>query len=183
MIDSSKAFENLENQENFSFVRIKNPDKNFISFDYIKNEDIQFESRILGDFVIFKNYSKEFSQAFKSAIDDNIFDITHLIDNKKNFNIMKNETLTRMLMFKRKKYIALPDVKIKLLSEKYYENVIIDYLKQRTFAPEALINEAYLLGISKGPDKEYLDLVINNKNKDLIRPDKIMASVNFSIFI
>ena len=47
----------------------------------------------------------------------------------------------------------------------------------RTFTSEALINEAYLLGIGKGPEKEYLDLVSNNKDKDLIRPDRIMNSV------
>ena len=80
-------------------------------------------------------------------------------------------------MFKRKKYIGLPDIKIKHLNDKFYENVNVNYLKMRTFTSEALINEAYLLGIGKGPEKEYLDLVSNNKDKDLIRPDRIMNSV------
>jgi len=164
--------------DSFYYLRIRNPDKTYIAFDYMKNEHIEFESKILGDFVIFKNFNKEFSEAYKRVIDDQIYGITHLIDNRKNFNLMKNEMLTRILVFKRKKYIGLPEVKIKYIAEKYYDNININYLKQRTFNPESLINEAYLLGISKGPQKEYFDLINNNKDKDIIRPDKIMDSVN-----
>ena len=166
-----------DNHNNYTFLRIKNPDKIFIAFDYMKNEDIEFESKSLGDFVLFKNYNKEFSDAYKRVIDDNIYGITHLIDIKQNFNILKNEMLTRILLFKSKKYIGLPSIKIKHMAEKYYDNINISYLKNRTFTPEALINEAYLLGISKGPEKEYFDLINNNKDKDLIRPDRIMTSV------
>jgi len=171
------SLENPNGENCFTFLRVKNPDKNMIAYDYMKNEDIGFESRVLGDFVLFKNFNKEFSEAYKRVVDDNIYGVTHLIDNKKNVNMMKNEMLTRMLLFKRKKYIELPEIKIKNMSTKYYENMNIQYLKKRTFIPESLINEAYLLGISKGPEKEYFDLVNNNKDKDLIRPDKIMLNV------
>lgn len=40
------------------------------------------------------------------------------------------------------------------------------------------MNEAVMLGYSKGPVKEYKDLLANNKDKDIVNWRKITTDVN-----
>lgn len=167
----------MTNPESYNYIRLKSNDKKISCFDYMKNEDIKFNTNILGDFVLYNNYNREFTGTYKRTIDDSIFGITHVIENRNRINIMKNEVITRRLLLNRKKYILLPEVKIKSSKNKYYENINIDYLKKRTFMPETLINEAYLLGFGKGPGKDYEEMALNNKKNEIIRPDKVMDEV------
>ena len=170
--------ENNYNENNYNYLRLKGNDKNISCFDYMKNKDLKFNTSSFGDFVLFNNFNKEFTGTYKRTIDDSLYGITHVVENSNKINIMKNEIITRRLLLNRKKYVLLPEIKIKYSSNKYYENINIDYLKKRTFMPETLINEAYLLGFGNGPGKEYDVLALNNKNTEIIRPDKIMDQVN-----
>jgi glutamyl/glutaminyl-tRNA synthetase len=166
-----------DSQNNYNYLRLKGNDKNISCFDYMKNKDEKFNTSIFGDFVLFNNFNKEFTGTYKRTIDDSLYGITHVVENRNRINIMKNEIITRRLLLNRKKYLLLPEIQIKNASNKYYENINIDYLKKRTFMPETLINEAYLLGFGKGPEKEYEVLALNNKNKDVMKPEKIMDQV------
>lgn len=80
-------------------------------------------------------------------------------------------------MFTNKKYILLPEIKVKFKDSENFENLTIDYLKSRALMPEALINEAYLLGFSKGHQKEYSELMKGNKDVDVIDFHKILYEV------
>jgi len=86
-------------------------------------------------------------------------------------------------MFSEKKYIELPNIKTKYLNKEIFEKLDLTYLRSRFILPEALLNEAFMLGHGKGPLKEYKDLLINNKDKDIIDLGKILTSVrNFTLF-
>ena len=169
--------ENIYNENEYNYLRLSGNDKKISCFDYMKNQDVKFTTNYFGDFVLYNNYNKEFTGTYKRTIDDSLYGITHIVENRNRINIMKNEIITRRLLLNRKKYVLLPEIKIKNSSNKYYENINIDYLKKRTLMPETLINEAYLLGFGKGPEKDYEDLALNNKKNDIIRPDKIMDQV------
>jgi hypothetical protein len=54
----------------------------------------------------------------------------------------------------------------------------INYLRRRFITAEAILNEAYLLGISKGPSKDYKQLIIDNKDKDVVDFRKVIEQVN-----
>jgi glutamyl/glutaminyl-tRNA synthetase len=149
------------------YIRFKNPNKLFTLFDYMTAEDKEYNSEAFGDFVLYKHYNNTYSESFKRTIDDNMYEVTHIIDNKKNINKEKNNILTNIYMFKPKKYIELPDVEIRHL-DKLYTSYNLSYLKSRHFLPETVINEAYLLGFSKGPEKDYKTLEYQDRDKDLI---------------
>ncbi len=63
--------------------------------------------------------------------------------------------------------------------DKIYNRIDVEYLKSRFIMPETIINEAYLLGTSKGPEKEYQDLLKNDRDKDIIKFDKIIYEVKY----
>jgi glutamyl/glutaminyl-tRNA synthetase len=153
--------------DNLVYVRFKNPNKLFTLFDYMTATDKEYDSINLGDFVVYKHYNQVYSDSFKRCIDDHMFEVTHVIDTKKNISSEKNNILTNVFMFKGKKYIELPDIQVKHM-DNIYTSCNISYLKSRHFLPETIINEAYLLGSSKGPEKDYKILIENDKDKDLI---------------
>lgn len=85
------------------------------------------------------------------------------------------------MLFQPKKYIIIPNIKTKYIDKEKYTNLNISYLKSRQINAEALINEAYLLGFSKGPEKEYEELLQNNKDFEVIKFEKIHYEVIFYI--
>jgi hypothetical protein len=89
--------------------------------------------------------------------------------------------LTKHLVFSEKKYIELPEIKIKNWNTDLYEKLDIDYLKSRFFIPESLLNEALMLGYGKAPVNEYKELIMNNRDKDIIDWSKILVDVYINI--
>jgi hypothetical protein len=72
---------------------------------------------------------------------------------------------------------------MKYLDEKQYKNIEIKYLKERLIMPETLVNEALLLGHSKGPEKEYAALITKGKDKDLIDFHTVFQDVFIFIYL
>jgi nondiscriminating glutamyl-tRNA synthetase len=176
----NKSYNIEKDNSEVIYTRLKNPNRTFKYFDYMKAEDKEYDSTAFGDFVLYKNYNSIFSDSFKRVIDDHMFEVTHIIDNAKNIHCAKNNLLTNIFMFNNKKYIELPDVKVRHM-DKFYPSISVKDLKTRHFLPETLINEAYLLGHSKGPEKEYKKLIENDKNKDLIGFGELIYEVRFYI--
>jgi hypothetical protein len=87
---------------------------------------------------------------------------------------MKNAILTKHLLFSEKKYIELPNIKIKHWLKEDYEKIDIAYLKSRSIVPEAIMNEALMLGYSKNPAKEFKELLMRNQDKDLADWSKVI---------
>lgn len=86
-------------------------------------------------------------------------------------------------MFDEKRYVNLPVVKYKYIEKLKSEGIGINYLKSKYITAETILNEAYLLGHSKGPSKEYRDLITNNRDKDLIEWHRITEDVKiFNLF-
>jgi len=93
---------------------------------------------------------------------------------------MKNAILTKHLLFSEKKYIELPEIKIKYWNKDDYQSVDIGYLKSRSIIPETLLNEALILGYTKNPAKEFKELLLKNKDKDVADWNTIVWQVYFN---
>lgn len=87
---------------------------------------------------------------------------------------MKNVILTKHLMFGEKKYIELPNIKIKHWPKEDFEKIDIDYLRKRGLVPEAILNEALMLGYTKNPAKEFKELLSKNQDKDVADWNKVI---------
>jgi glutamyl/glutaminyl-tRNA synthetase len=65
-----------------TYVRFKNQNLHYEYYDYLKSKDEKFNSEDLGDFVIYKAYNQQFLDSFKKVVDQNIFEVTHVLENK-----------------------------------------------------------------------------------------------------
>jgi glutamyl/glutaminyl-tRNA synthetase len=84
--DSRENME-IENQDfrankDVMYVRFKNNNVEYKYYDYMEYEDKFFNSDNLGDFLLFKNFNNQFTEIFKRVVDDDIFSVTHIIEDK-----------------------------------------------------------------------------------------------------
>jgi hypothetical protein len=84
-------------------------------------------------------------------------------------------------MFRQKKYIELPDIKIKYWDKTDYPKIDIEYLKTRSLLPEAILNEALVLGYTKRPAKEFKELLMKNKDVNVVDWDRVAWEVIIKI--
>jgi hypothetical protein len=64
------------------YVRFKNQNAEYKLFDYMEREDIVFDSTTYEDFLLYKNFNRQYAECFKRVIDDDIFNITHIMEDK-----------------------------------------------------------------------------------------------------
>lgn len=73
---------NLLENKDVKFVRFKNSDKKYKYYDYMEAKHQEFESKELEDFILYKGFNNQFAECFKKVVDDDIFKVTHMIENK-----------------------------------------------------------------------------------------------------
>jgi glutamyl/glutaminyl-tRNA synthetase len=73
---------NFHKNKDIIYVRFKNTEQVYKYHDYIDKEEKEFESNGLGDFILFKNFNNQFTDSFVRVVDDEIFKVTHIIEDK-----------------------------------------------------------------------------------------------------
>jgi nondiscriminating glutamyl-tRNA synthetase len=139
-----------------SVLRFKVSDTKISFEDKIKGF-IEFDTSLLGDFVIAKNLDYPLYN-FVVVIDDELMQITHIIRGDDHIaNTPKQILINQALGFSRKNFAHLPLIlapdKSKM-SKRFGATSIREY-KDQGYLPEALINFLALLGWNEGNDREY----------------------------
>lgn len=142
-----------------SVIRFKVPDTKVIFEDKIKGK-IEFDTSLLGDFVIAKNLDYPLYN-FVVVIDDELMEITHIIRGDDHIaNTPKQILINQALGFKLKQFAHLPLIlspdKSKM-SKRFGATSIREY-REQGYLPEAMINFLALLGWNEGNDREYYTL-------------------------
>jgi glutamyl-tRNA synthetase len=142
-----------------SVIRFKVPDAKIVFEDKIKGK-IEFDTSLLGDFVIAKNLEYPLYN-FVVVIDDELMQITHIIRGDDHIaNTPKQILINQALGFKPKQFAHLPLIlapdKSKM-SKRFGATSIREY-REQGYLPEALINFLALLGWNEGNDREYYTL-------------------------
>jgi nondiscriminating glutamyl-tRNA synthetase len=142
-----------------SVLRFKVSDTKISFEDKIKGF-IEFDTSLLGDFVIAKNLDYPLYN-FVVVIDDELMQITHIIRGDDHIaNTPKQILINQALGFNRKNFAHLPLIlapdKSKM-SKRFGATSIREY-REQGYLPEALINFLALLGWNEGNDREYYTL-------------------------
>ena len=142
-----------------SVIRFKVPDTKIIFEDKIKGK-IEFDTSLLGDFVIAKNLEYPLYN-FVVVIDDELMQITHIIRGDDHIaNTPKQILINQALGFKNKQFAHLPLIlapdKSKM-SKRFGATSIREY-REQGYLPESMINFLALLGWNEGNDREYYTL-------------------------
>lgn len=142
-----------------SVLRFKVPDTKVIFEDKIKGK-IEFDTSLLGDFVIAKNLDYPLYN-FVVVVDDELMEITHIIRGDDHIaNTPKQILINKALGFKNKQFAHLPLIlapdKSKM-SKRFGATSIREY-REQGYLPEAMINFLALLGWNEGNDREYYTL-------------------------
>lgn len=142
-----------------SVLRFKVPDTKVVFEDKIKGK-IEFDTSLLGDFVIAKNLDYPLYN-FVVVIDDELMQITHIIRGDDHIaNTPKQILINQALGFKNKQFAHLPLIlapdKSKM-SKRFGATSIREY-REQGYLPEAMINFLALLGWNEGNDREYYTL-------------------------
>jgi len=142
-----------------SVIRFKVPDTKIIFEDKIKGK-IEFDTSLLGDFVIAKNLEYPLYN-FVVVIDDELMQITHIIRGDDHIaNTPKQILINQALGFESKQFAHLPLIlapdKSKM-SKRFGATSIREY-REQGYLPEAMINFLALLGWNEGNDREYYTL-------------------------
>ena len=142
-----------------SVIRFKVTDTKIIFEDKIKGK-IEFDTSLLGDFVIAKNLEYPLYN-FVVVIDDELMQITHIIRGDDHIaNTPKQILINQALSFKSKQFAHLPLIlapdKSKM-SKRFGATSIREY-REQGYLPEAMINFLALLGWNEGNDREYYTL-------------------------
>jgi glutamyl/glutaminyl-tRNA synthetase len=79
--------EDFKDNKDVMYIRFKNQNRNYKYYDYMSYEDIEFDSSSMGDFLLYKNFNGLFLDSFKRVIDDDMYSVTHIIEEKVNTTI------------------------------------------------------------------------------------------------
>jgi nondiscriminating glutamyl-tRNA synthetase len=160
-------------------VRFKVVPKKIVFEDLIRGE-IEFDTSLIGDFVIAKGFDS-FLYNFTCVVDDFEMKITHVIRGEDHLpNTPKQILLQEALEFKIPKYAHLPLIlgadKSKL-SKRHGAVSILDF-KKLGYLPEALVNFIAFLGWSPKSEKQIFNLSSLVKEFSLERVQKSGAIFN-----
>ncbi|WP_412732001.1 glutamate--tRNA ligase [Minisyncoccus archaeiphilus] len=154
-VSKEKVSENLA-QGKKSVIRFRTPERQKIVFDDMIKGRIEFDSAILGDFVIAKDLENPLYN-FTCAIDDHEMGITHVIRGEDHVsNTPKQILLLNALGFEKPSYAHMPLILgegKKKLSKRDAETSLDEYRKEG-YLPETIINFVAFLGWNPGTDKE-----------------------------
>jgi glutamyl-tRNA synthetase len=143
----------------YSVIRFKVPDTKIIFEDKIKGK-IEFDTSLLGDFIIAKNLEYPLYN-FVVVIDDELMQITHIIRGDDHIaNTPKQILINQALGFKNKQFAHLPLILApdrSKMSKRFGATSIREY-REQGYLPEAMINFLALLGWNEGNDREYYTL-------------------------
>lgn len=139
-----------------SVIRFRTLEHQKIVFEDMIKGKIEFDSSIMGDFVIAKDLDSPLYN-FTCAIDDHEMGITHVIRGEDHVsNTPKQILLLNSLGFKKPSYGHMPLILgqgKKKLSKRDAETSLDEYRKEG-YLPEAIINFVAFLGWNPGTDKE-----------------------------
>jgi glutamyl-tRNA synthetase len=157
---TKEIIENYLTQGKPSIIRLRTISKK-ISFNDLIRGEIEFDTSLIGDFVIAKNLSSPLYN-FVVVIDDFEMKISHVIRAEEHIsNTPKQILLQEALDFSRPIYAHLPLIlspdRAKL-SKRHGATSIAEY-KEQGYLPEALINFIALLGWNPGTEKEIYSIL------------------------
>ena len=152
---SPKQVQELLAKERKSVIRFHIPEKR-VSFNDIIRGKVEFDTALLGDFVIAKNLSTPLYN-FSVVVDDFTMEITHIIRGQDLLPSTPRQILLQeALGFWKPTYAHLPLIlgpdQGKL--SKRHEAVAIAQYKENGYLPEALVNFLAFLGWNPGGTKE-----------------------------
>ena len=175
--------EALKYTETINKINSLNTNLKEVIIPNINRSEYQFCLNDLGDFPIYKNFSKEISPSFKSTVDDHIHNVNNKIENKE-YSVEKDFVLTNILEFKNKRYTHLPDIKLFYWSKSDFPSLeVAKLIKDKKILPEAILNCVLVLGWGHSPVKEMIDKQNNKNSKNmyfnkLITKDKAIEVFN-----
>lgn len=142
-----------------SVIRFKVPGNKIIFEDKIKGK-IEFDTSLLGDFIIAKNLEYPLYN-FVVVIDDELMQITHIIRGDDHIaNTPKQILINQALGFHNKQFAHLPLILApdrSKMSKRFGATSIREY-REQGYLPEAILNFLALLGWNEGNDREYYTL-------------------------
>lgn len=143
-----------------SVIRFKCPANRKISFNDLIKGPIEFNSDILGDFVIAKDLDNALYN-FTVVVDDSEMQISHVIRGDEHLsNAPKQILLIQALGLNQPEYAHIPlilSANKKKLSKRDGKTSVVDY-KEEGYLPDALINFIAFLGWNPGTEKEIYSL-------------------------
>ncbi len=145
-------------------IRFRSPAKK-VSFEDLIRGEVEFDSSLLGDFVIAKDLDNPLYN-FAVVVDDHEMEITHVIRGEDHIsNTPKQILMQEALGFPHLKYAHLPLIlgpdKSKL--SKRHGAVSLNEYKREGYLPEAMVNFMAFMGWNPDTEKEIFSL------KDLIK--------------
>jgi len=152
---SKKETENLIKKGQKAVIRFRAPAKK-ISFDDAIRGKIEFDSALIGDFVIAKDFVTPLYN-FTVVVDDFEMGVTHILRGEDLLpNTPKQILLQEALGFSRVNYAHLPLLlgsdRAKL--SKRHDAIPVNEYRRQGYLPEALVNFIAFLGWNPGTDKE-----------------------------
>lgn len=140
-------------------LRFRTPTKTIQIQDLIRGK-IEFDTSILGDFVVAKDLSEPLYN-LAVIIDDYEMKITHIVRGEDHLpNTPKQILLQEALGFSRQKYAHLPLIlnKDKSKISKRQGGLEISDYKNKGYLPEAIVNFMAFLGWNPGTEEEFFSL-------------------------
>ncbi|MDD5568801.1 MAG: glutamate--tRNA ligase [Candidatus Pacebacteria bacterium] len=157
---TKKEAEECLKQGKDSVIRFRCPVNRKLAFDDLIRGRVEFNSDIMGDFVIAKDMENPLYN-FVVVVDDDEMEISHVIRGEEHLsNTPKQLLLIEALGFRVPQYAHLPLIlgtDKKKLSKRTGETSVAQY-KKEGYLPEALINFIAFLGWNPGTDKEIYSL-------------------------
>jgi len=152
---------NLKEKKPF-VIRFKIPKSSKkISFEDLIRGKIEFDSKLIGDFIISKGLKKPFYN-FAAAVDDFEMKISHVIRGEDHIsNTPKQILIQQALEFSHPKYGHLPLIlgpDRNKLSKRHGATAISEY-REKGYLPETLINFMAFLGWNPGTEREIYNIV------------------------
>ena len=142
-------------------IRFRNPNKK-IKFNDLVRGEIEFDTTELKDFVIAKSVDEPLYH-LAVVIDDFESGITHVIRGEDHIsNTPRQILIQEAIGAPRPLYAHLPLIlaqdRSKLSKRKHGESVSLDYYRNKSYSPEAIINYLALLGWNPGTEQEIFTL-------------------------
>jgi nondiscriminating glutamyl-tRNA synthetase len=156
-----------------SVIRFKCPENRKIVFEDLIKGTVEFDSNILGDFVIAKDLDNALYN-FTVVIDDALMQISHVIRGDEHLsNAPKQILLSEALGFDKPAFAHIPLIlgtDRKKLSKRDGKTSVADYIDEG-YLPEALLNFIAFLGWNPGTEKEIysLDELVNDFSLEKIQ--------------
>lgn len=160
-------------------IRFKMPEKEISFQDIIRNK-VTFDTRLIGDIIIAKNFDEPLYN-FANVIDDFEMNITHVVRGEEHIsNTPRQIAIQEALEFPKLIYAHLPLIlgnDRKKLSKRYLAKSILDY-RDDGYLAKTVLNFLVLLGWHLREDKEIMTIEEMTKGFSFERVQKAGAVFN-----